>query len=128
MVLDPMQMEWLDYVGIPYLALLALAVIEGDGGWHSLARKVIELGIDACILGIGITGAIFAGDPARGKLGNNTAGVAVATIFAELIIVGLCLHLRHWQRWGERARATLSIFFGVTMLTVTSEIIRRLVT
>ncbi len=56
-------MAWLDYVGIPYLALLALAVIEGQGGWNSLARKVVELGIDACILGIGIAAAIFAGDP-----------------------------------------------------------------
>lgn len=120
-------MAWLDYVGIPYLALLALAVIEGHGGWHSLSRKVIELGIDACILGIGITDAIFAGDPARSTLGNDTAGVAVATIFAELIIVGLCLHLRTWERWGERARATVSIFFGVTMLAVTSEIVKRLI-
>ncbi len=63
----------------------------------------------------------------RSKLGNNTAGVAVATIFGELIMVGLCLHLRTWERWGERAKATLSIFFGVTMLTVASEIVWKLV-
>jgi len=113
--------------GIPYLALLALAVIEGGGGWHSLARKVIELGIDACILGIGITGAIFAGDPVRSKLGSDTAGIAVATIFGELIIVGLCLHLRTWEHWGERTRASWSLFFGLLILIANTEIVVRLV-
>jgi hypothetical protein len=120
-------MMWLDYVGIPYLALLALAVIEGHGGWDSLARKIIELGIDACILGIGITGAIFAGDPMRNQLGNNTAAVAVAAIFAELTVVGLCLHLRTWRRWGERARASVSLFLGVVILVADSELVLRFV-
>jgi len=119
-------MAWLDYVGIPYLALIALAVIEGHGGWETLARKVIELGIDACILGLGVTGALFAGDPLRAKLGTNTAGVGIAAVLVELIIVGLCLHLRTWQGWGERAKASASLFFGVLILIVDSEIVWRL--
>lgn len=118
-------MAWLDYVGIPYLALLALAVIEGHGGWDSLSRKVIELGIDACILGIGVSGALFASDPVRVKLGNGTTGIAIAAILAELIIVGLCLHLRTWRRWSERARASASLFLGVSILIANSEIVWR---
>ena len=52
-------------VGIPYLALVALAVIEGPGESRTLSRRVIELGIDACILGIGVSGALFGSHEVR---------------------------------------------------------------
>ena len=119
-------MPWLDYVGIPYLALLAVAVLERGGGWESLSRKVLELGIDACILGLGITGSLFAGDPIRSRLSNDAAGLGVAAILVELTILGLCLNMRTWQRWGERARASVSIFFGTMVLIADSEIVWRL--
>jgi hydrogenase/urease accessory protein HupE len=119
-------MAWLEGVGIPYLALAALAVIEGRGYWETLARKFIELGIDLCILGIGVCGALFANDRVKEKLGDHTTAVAIAAIFVDLIIVGFCLHLRSSERRNETARAILSIFFGLLILGINSEIAFRL--
>jgi hypothetical protein len=120
-------MPWLDYVGIPYLALIAVAVLERGGGWDSLSRKVLELGIDACILGLGVTGSLFAGGLTKSRLGEDTAGLAVAAVLIELIVLGLCLNMRTWERWTERSRASASIFLGVTVLVADSEIVWRLV-
>jgi len=121
------SMAWLDYVGIPYLALIAVAVLERGGGWESLSRKVLELGIDACILGLGVTGSLFAGDLIRSKLGQDAAALGVAAILIELIVLGLCLNMRTWRVWQERTRATVSIAFGVMVLIADSEIVWRLV-
>ena len=121
-------MPWLDYVGIPYLALFAVAVLERGGGWETLSRKVLELGIDACILGLGITGSLFAGAAIRSKLGNDTAGIAVAAVLSELVLLGICLNMRTFEGWNERARAAISLFVGVTVLVADSEIVWRWMT
>jgi hypothetical protein len=60
-------------------------------------------------------------------MGNNTAGIAVDTIFREPIIVGLCSHLRTLECWGERARASWSRFFGLLILITNTKIVMGLV-
>src|SRR5260221_11681129 len=101
---------WLGGVGIPYLALLALAVIEGRGGWETIARKFLELGIDMCVLGIGVTGALFANDTIGQTLGKTTAPIAVTMLLIDLIVAGTALHMRTTKLWNERTCATASIF------------------
>ena len=54
-------------VGIPYLALIAITAIEGRGRWANLSQRGIELGIDACILGLGVSGALFGSHEVRAK-------------------------------------------------------------
>ena len=114
---------WLGGVGIPYLALLALAVIEGRGGWDTVARKFLELGIDMCVLGIGVTGALFANDAVEHKLGNATAPIAVTMLLIDLIVAGLSLHMRTTKFWVERTRATVSIFLGVLIIGINTGIV-----
>ena len=106
-------------VGIPYLALIALAAIEGRGQTVKLPRRIIELGIDTCILGIGVSGALFGSREVRVKKGDVTGVVAMTVVFVDLTLTGLCLHLRpDAPKLTERARATLSVFLGVLILSL----------
>ncbi|MFI5353396.1 MAG: hypothetical protein ACHQZS_10580 [Candidatus Binatales bacterium] len=114
---------WLKEVGIPYLALIAITVIEGLAPWPTFFRKGIELGIDACILGLGVSGASLAGNGISSKLGADAVGVAVALILLDIIILGVCLHQRDGVLLSERARMRLSIFMGVLMLLINSGIV-----
>jgi hypothetical protein len=115
--------NWLGGVGIPYLALVALAVIEGRGGWDTFARKFLELGIDMCVLGIGVTGALFANEAVQHHLGSATAPIAVAMLLIDLIVAGMSLHMRTAQVFIERTRATVSIFLGVLILAINTGIV-----
>lgn len=111
-------------VGIPYLALLALTVLEGRGGWNTFARKFLELGIDICVLGIGVTGALFANDQIADHLGHGATAAAVSMVLIDLILTGFALHLRSEPPiWSERVRATISIFLGVLILAINSTIV-----
>jgi hypothetical protein len=121
-------MVWLEAVGIPYLVLLALAVIEGRGGWETFARKFIELGIQACVLGLGVSGALFANDAIRARLGDHASAYGIALVFVDLIVVGFCLHLRSAGQYpdaaqGEVGRAFLSIVLGLLILGINSEVV-----
>jgi hypothetical protein len=111
-------------VGIPYLALLALTVLEGRGGWESFARKFLELGIDLCVLGIGVTGALFANNQIADRLGPSATAAALSMVFVDLILTGFALHLRAGpQRWSEKIRAAASIFLGFLILAINSTIV-----
>ena len=57
------------------------------------------------------------------KMGDATAVIAVVAIFVDLIITGLCLHLRgESNRLTEEGRARLSIFLGVLILAINTGI------
>jgi hypothetical protein len=112
---------WLDGVAIPYMALLTLAIIEGGGGWPSLRRKFFELGIDACILGIGVCGALFGHDHIHATLGGHAATVAILAIFVELALTGICLNLRTEN--PSQGRVAASLFLGTLILGLNSVII-----
>ena len=117
-------MKWLEAIGIPYLALLALAIIEGRGklNWP---QRFIRFGIDLCIIGIGICGAIFANERVQERLGPSTTAVAVACLLGTVSLTGLCLHLREFPGMSEPGRARLSIFLGLLILAINSEILIR---
>ena len=113
-------------VGIPYLALLALTVLEGRGGWDTFARKFLELGIDTCVLGLGVTGALFANDRIADRLGHGATSAAVSMVLIDLILTGFALHLRSEpQKWSEKVRAAMSIFLGVLILAINTTIVFR---
>ena len=86
---------------------------------------LIELGIDLRILGLGIGGALFASDQIRSKLGDHSTGVAIAMIFVDLIITGLCLHLRTWERWQETSKAMASLFLGLWIFGISTTLVLR---
>ena len=71
-------------VGIPYLALIAITAIEDRGRWANLSQRGIELGIDACILGIGVSGALFGSHEVRAKMGDVTGVFAMVVVFVDL--------------------------------------------
>ncbi|MGH7863544.1 MAG: hypothetical protein ACREQB_01035 [Candidatus Binataceae bacterium] len=112
-------MKWNNYVLIPYLALIAIAILERKGGWDTAARKLLELGIDACILGIGVTGALLAGPVKLGDQPPNN-GLVITILLVEIIIAGLALNCRIWTRPGETSRAMLTWLFGATILVFNS--------
>jgi hypothetical protein len=114
---------WLGAVGIPYLALLTLAVIEGRGASKTFSDRFLELGIDACILGIGITGALFASREVKAKFGDYATMAALVLMFVDLIIAGFCLHLRNFDRFTPAWKARVSIFLGTLILTINTSIV-----
>ena len=116
-------MPWLEAVGIPYLALIALAIIEGRGSLN-WSQRFIRFGIDACVLGMGVCGAIFSNGSIQQRLGKNTVGIAVICLLGNLSITGLCLHLREFPGISEKWRARLSIFLGLLILGINTEVVR----
>ncbi len=102
---------------------LALTIIEGRGGL-SLAQRFIRFGIDACVLGIGVCGALFASDKVQGKLGKSTTAVAMVCVLVNLTITGICIHLRSFPGIEEKWRARLSFFLGLVILGINAEIVR----
>jgi hypothetical protein len=108
---------------IPYLALLALAIIEGKGALN-WSQRFIRFGIDACVLGIGVCGAIFANEAVQAHFGKNATGIAVVCLLVTLALTGLCLHLREFAGISEKWRARLSIFLGLLILAINSEVAR----
>src|SRR5690349_5609394 len=118
-------MPWLETVGIPYVALLVLTIIEGKGGIPSWEKRFIELGIDACILGIGVSGAIFSNQAVQKKLGSEGPGWAVFLLLCTIGLTGLCLHQRDWTGATEKNRARISIFIGLVILAVNTAMVLR---
>lgn len=116
-------MSWLEGIGIPYLALIALAVIEGKGPL-TWPQRFIRFGIDLCMIGIGVCGAVFANGAVQAKFGAQAAGMAVAVLLLTLTISGLCLHLREFAGISEKWRARLSIFLGLLILGINWEVLR----
>ena len=118
-------MFWLEAVGIPYLALLVLAIFEGRGRATNYAQMFIEIGIDACILGIGICGAIFANPDVERKLGASAFPVGITMLLVTMGLTGFCRHQRDWDRIPEISRARLSIFLGLLILGLNTAIVWR---
>ena len=111
-------------VGIPYLALLALTVLEGRGEWDTFARRFLQLGIDMCVLGIGVTGALFANEHVADHLGQSTTVAAMSVLLVDLILTGFALQLRSGPHvWGERQRAAIGVFLGVLILAINTSVV-----
>lgn len=118
-------MYWLEAVGIPYIALFVLAIFEGKGKSHTYAEMFIEIGIDACMLGIGVCGAIFANPQVEAKLGPKASGISVFMLLVTLGLTGLCRHQRDWDKLTEVGRARLSIFLGLLVLGLDTAVVWR---
>jgi hypothetical protein len=108
-------MPWLGAVGVPYLALLAFAVLRRPAPDQSVADQLSELSIDLCVLGLGVSGALFSGD----SLGRNAPAVVVAVLLLELIISGICLRLKEGGL-APPTKAAVSLFLGVLILAINS--------
>ncbi len=118
-------MFWLEAVGIPYIALLVLAIFEGKGRAGSYAQMFTEIGIDACILGIGICGAIFANPDVEKKLGSSAFPVGITMLLITMGLTGFCRHQRDWDKLKEIPQARLSIFLGLVILGINTAIVWR---
>src|SRR5882724_1494486 len=116
-------MSWLEAVGIPYVALLVLAIFEGKGKAKTYSEMFIEIGIDACILGIGICGAIFANPAIETKMGKSTFPMGLFMLLVTMGLTGFCRHQRDWDKLKEISRARLSIFLGLVVLGINTAII-----
>jgi hypothetical protein len=76
-------------------------------------------------LGIGITGALFASHEIRVKIGETAPLAAVILILIDLMITGLCLHLRKFEKLSLPNKARISIFSGVVILVMNTGIVWR---
>jgi hypothetical protein len=113
----------MEAVLIPYLALIALSVIEGRGhlNW---SQRFIRFGIDACVLGIGIGGGLFSSDNVQQKFGKHTVAFALGFTLINLLITGVCIHLREFAGIREPWRARISFFLGIVIMGLNAEIVR----
>jgi hypothetical protein len=97
------------------LALLAFAVLQRPAPGQSLLDQASEFGVDLCVLGLGVSGALFSAD----SLGRNAPAVVVAALLIELIISGICLRLKE-AAVESLTKATVNIALGILILTINS--------
>ena len=116
-------MFWLGAVGVPYAALLVIAIYEALATTYTLNKGVLELGINACILGIGVSGALFSTPEIAKNIGVSNIALTVIILFADLAITGLCLHLRKNGSIVSFGKAALGIFLGLISLGINTGIV-----
>lgn len=120
-------MFWLQTIGIPYLTLMALTIFTaGRGRSDTTARIAIDIGIDSCILGIGVTSGVFVSTDARAVIGDKSVILGFVFLLLDLIITGICLRLREFKSPSEVARARLSVFLGVLIFAINTGIVLKI--
>ncbi|MGZ8845346.1 MAG: hypothetical protein ACXW3C_02680 [Pyrinomonadaceae bacterium] len=102
-----------------------IAIYERLATTYDLNEGVLELGINACILGIGVSGALFSTPEVGKNIGVSGIALTVIILFADLAITGLCLHLRRRSEYGwvSFGRAALGIFLGLLSLGINTGIV-----
>jgi len=116
-------MFWLGAVGVPYGALLVIAIYERLATTYTLNKGALELGINACILGIGVSGALFSTPEVGKNIGVSGIALTVIILFADLAITGLCLHLRKNEHIVSFGKAAWAVFLGLLSLGINTGIV-----
>ena len=116
-------MFWLGAVGIPYGALIVIAIYEALSTSHTFNKGVLEAGVNACILGIGVTGALFSTPEIGKKIGISGFAIAFVVLLVDLALVGFCLHLRKKGDNVGYGRAILSILLGLLSIGINTGIV-----
>ena|SRR5215213_11856029 len=116
-------MLWLGTVGVPYGALIAIIILEWLVSNPTFNEGVMDVGVNACILGMGVTGALFSTREIGQKIGVEGFAIAIIILFLDLILVGICLHLRKNATTVGYGRALLALVLGLLSLGINSGIV-----
>ena len=116
-------MFWLGAVGIPYGALLVIAIYEALSTNQTASKIVLEIGVNACILGIGVSGALFSTPEIGRRIGISGFALAFAVLLGDLAITGFGLHLRKKGNSVRYGTALLGVFLGLMSLGINTGIV-----
>lgn len=99
---------------VPLVFLSVWLIIEMTSGKEEFWGKMVVIGRDLCILGMGVAGGIFASPEMERLYGSGSASVYAALIVeaVDLGLAALVLYLRRRDNVG-RFEGTLAIILGV---------------
>lgn len=141
------RISWPVTVFVPYLALLGMFIIvkgrgrlqkpvdeeieeqskEGETAnklelRNKFDRKIIELGTDVSILGIGVSAALLGTGEIKNALGDPVT-VAVVILFIDIFIIGVSANLKDWELMNTRVRAETSIALAALILGINTSVV-----
>ena len=111
-------------VGIPVLSIILFSILEAVGGTTSLWENCSKVGLDLCIVSIGIVGGMFANPQLLKRMQQASAVIAITIILVNLILAGVVMAVqKRLSSWSDRRKAYASLFFGVFAVAVPSGMI-----
>jgi hypothetical protein len=93
------------------------------GKTDSVSKIFINVGIDSCILGMGVTSGIVLSAEASAKIGQGATAVALFFVAIDLFVTAICTTMRDIERITEAARARVSFFCGLFILIFNTGIV-----
>jgi len=111
-------------VVIPGVAVILFSIIEALGGSNTLWQQAKRVGLDLCILSIGIVGGLFSNVRVASQFGTTaTPQLSVLLVLINLMLAGSIMLIDKRFQWDERLKACLSVFFGVVTVAIPSGIV-----
>ena len=106
-----LPLSWLLTVFVPYVASGTCFVLIRGGGSKDFLGKIVKLGGDYCILGLGLWPALVGSTEAQTVLGLSTVKVVVAPIFIWFLLITMWARLKE-SRFNDVNKARISFALG----------------
>lgn len=111
-------------VVIPVLSIILFALLEAVGGSRGLWATLCKVGLDLCIVSIGIVGGMFLHQPLVARMGPSAPIVAMVVSLTEMILAATVMLVeKRWPRLRLETKAYISIFVGAFAVALPSGII-----
>jgi hypothetical protein len=114
--------SWWLIVLTPYVVLIACFILLRGGGTRTVFEKASDLGVDLCVLGLGIWTALVFGGETQHILGVNTAQVGVPVIAVAFLFIAF------WERLSKSTtepinKARISFMLGFLVFGANSALV-----
>ena len=104
------NVSWIITVLVPYALLVGMTMlVRGRGTNDHFYKKAVDLSLDGCILGLGITAAIFGSRETRIALQENALYIGLLVSLINIFMLGFCANVSDLTQGSELRKAILSV-------------------
>jgi hypothetical protein len=116
MTIDPI----LSAVGFPLGSIMLFALLESVWDDQGFWQRSLKIGLDMCIVSIGVVGGFAGNDALTIHLQGHTSTYIAAGIFLELFLAALVMKVQKKSKWAPRWKGSACLFFGGIAVAVPS--------